>query len=88
MSVVAIIEDTEELGKIIAWARQQEKEPILSVCARSPPKLALVSVIPKIEVYAEQAIIPKSGREAHRKTFVVRLRPITQKARYWQQKQA
>ncbi len=44
MSVVAIIEDPEELSKIIAWARQQEKEPILSVCARSPPKLALVSV--------------------------------------------
>jgi hypothetical protein len=43
MSVVAIIEDPVELAKIIEWAKKQEKEPLLSVCARSPPEPALVS---------------------------------------------
>jgi hypothetical protein len=44
MSVVAIIEDPKELNKIIAWAKMQEREPLLTVCARSPPESALVSV--------------------------------------------
>jgi len=44
MSVVAIIEDPKELGKIIEWANQQEKEPRLTLCARSPPELALATV--------------------------------------------
>lgn len=44
MSVVAIIEDTAELTKVIEWAKKQEKEPQLSVCARSPPELALVPI--------------------------------------------
>lgn len=37
MSVVAIIEDPKELAKIIEWAKQQEREPPVTVCARSPP---------------------------------------------------
>lgn len=44
MSVVAIIEDTNELTKIIAWASQIERDQPVTVCARSPPKLELVSV--------------------------------------------
>lgn len=44
MSVVAIIEDPKELGKIIEWARQQEREPQLTLCARSPPELILALV--------------------------------------------
>ena len=44
MSVVAIIEDPKELAKIINWAKQQEREQPVAVCARSPPELALVSV--------------------------------------------
>jgi hypothetical protein len=44
MSVVAIIEDPKELAKIITWAKQQEREHPVAVCARSPPELALVSV--------------------------------------------
>ena len=44
MSVVAIIEDPAELAKIIEWAKKQEQKPLLSVCARSPPGLALVPV--------------------------------------------
>lgn len=44
MTVVAIIEDPAELTKIIEWAKKQEQEPLLSVCARSPPELALVPV--------------------------------------------
>jgi len=44
MSVVAIIEDPKELTKIIAWASQQEREPPVTVCARSPPELALAAV--------------------------------------------
>jgi hypothetical protein len=44
MSVVAIIEDPKELSKIIAWASQQERDQPVPVCARSPPKLELVSV--------------------------------------------
>jgi hypothetical protein len=44
MSVVAIIEDPKELTKIIAWASQQERDQPVPVCARSPPKLELVSV--------------------------------------------
>jgi len=44
MAVVAIIEDPKELGRIIDWAKQQEKEPQLTVCARSPPEPALVPV--------------------------------------------
>ena len=42
MSVVAIIEDPKELAKIINWAKQQEREQPVAVCARSPPELALV----------------------------------------------
>jgi hypothetical protein len=37
MSVVAIIEDPKELAKIIEWAKQQEREPPVTVCSRSPP---------------------------------------------------
>jgi hypothetical protein len=44
MTVVAIIEDPAELAKIIEWAKKQEQEPLLSVCARSPPEPALVQV--------------------------------------------
>jgi len=44
MSVVAIIEDPKELTKIIDWAKQEERDQPVSVCARSPPELALVSV--------------------------------------------
>jgi len=44
MAVVAVIEDPTELTKIIEWAKKQEQEPLLSVCARSPPEPALVSV--------------------------------------------
>ena len=44
MSVVAIIEDPKELAKIINWAKQQEREQPVDVCARSPPELALASV--------------------------------------------
>ena len=44
MSVVAIIEDPRELIRIIDWAKQQEKSPPVTVCARSPPELALASV--------------------------------------------
>jgi len=44
MSVVAVIEDPKELGKIIDWAKQQEREHTVTVCARSPPELVLVSV--------------------------------------------
>jgi len=44
MTAVAVIEDPAELSKIIEWARKQEQEPLLYLCARSPPELALVSV--------------------------------------------
>jgi hypothetical protein len=44
MSVVAIIEGPAELARIIEWAKQQEQEPLLSVCARAPPEPALVPV--------------------------------------------
>jgi len=44
MSVVAIIEDPKELTKIIDWASQQERDQPVTVYARSPPELALVSV--------------------------------------------
>jgi hypothetical protein len=44
MTVVATIEDPVELDKIIEWAKKQEQKPLLSVCARSPPELALVPV--------------------------------------------
>jgi hypothetical protein len=44
MSVVAIIEDPKELGKIIDWAKQQERERSVTVCGRSPPELALATV--------------------------------------------
>ncbi|GAB1433076.1 hypothetical protein MASR2M29_17010 [Spirochaetota bacterium] len=37
MSVVAIIEDPKELGKVIEWAEQQEREKLVTICARSPP---------------------------------------------------
>jgi len=37
MSVVAIIEDPKELVKIIEWAKQQEREKLVTICARSPP---------------------------------------------------
>ena len=43
MSVVAVIEDPAELTRIIDWAKQQEKNSLLSVCARSPPELAVLS---------------------------------------------
>ncbi len=43
MSVVAVIEDPKELGKIIDWAKQQEREKTVTVCARSPPELVLAS---------------------------------------------
>lgn len=42
MSIVAIIEDPKELTKIIDWAKQQDREQTATVCARSPPELALV----------------------------------------------
>jgi len=42
MTVAAVIEDPAELAKIIEWAKKQEQEPLLSVCARSPTELALV----------------------------------------------
>ncbi|MGC8926116.1 hypothetical protein [Calditerrivibrio sp.] len=38
---MAIIENPKELAKIIEWVKKQEQEPLLSVCARSPPVLAL-----------------------------------------------
>ena len=61
MSVVAIIEDPKELAKIINWAKQQEREQPVAVCARSPPELALVSVYTaKNEVYADQDNTSKS----------------------------
>jgi hypothetical protein len=44
MSVVAIIEDPKALTKIIDWVRQQEREPPVTMSARSPPELALASV--------------------------------------------
>jgi hypothetical protein len=44
MTVVAIIEDLAELAKIVEWAKKQEQEPLLSVCARSPPELVMVPV--------------------------------------------
>jgi len=44
MSVVAIIEDPKELTKIIEWVSQQERDQPVTVCARSPPHLELVSV--------------------------------------------
>ena len=44
ISVVAIIEDPVELGKIIGWVMKQEKSPPVTVCARSPPEMALGSV--------------------------------------------
>lgn len=44
MSVIAIIEDPKALTKIIDWARQQEREPPVTMCARSPPELAMASV--------------------------------------------
>ena len=44
MSVVAIIEDPKELTKIIDWVSQQERDQPVTVCARSPPVRALVSV--------------------------------------------
>ena len=61
MSVVAIIEDPKELGKIIDWAQHQEREPQLTVCSRSPPEPVLMSVYyPKNGVYAEQDKTSKS----------------------------
>jgi hypothetical protein len=44
MTVVAIIEDPAELAKIIEWANKQEQEPLMSICARSPPESALVPI--------------------------------------------
>ena len=44
MSVVAIIEDPNELTKIINWAKHQDWEQTVTLCARSPPELALASV--------------------------------------------
>jgi len=41
MSVVAIIEEPEELIRIIEWAKNQEQEALLSDCARSPPEQRL-----------------------------------------------
>ena len=51
MSVASIIEDPKELTKIIDWAKQEERDQPVSVCARSPPELALVSVLyPKTKI--------------------------------------
>ena len=36
-----VIEDPAELAKITEWAKKQEQEPLLSVCARTPPEPAL-----------------------------------------------
>jgi hypothetical protein len=44
MSVVAVIKDPAEPDKIIAWAKQQKKDPQLTICARSPRELAVVPV--------------------------------------------
>jgi hypothetical protein len=44
MSVVAIIEDPKELTNIINWAKHQVWEQTVTLCARSPPELALASV--------------------------------------------
>jgi hypothetical protein len=44
MTVVAIIEDPAEPTKIIEWANIQEQEPLMSICARSPPESALVPI--------------------------------------------
>ena len=44
MSIVAIIEDPKELTKIIDWAKHQDWEQTVTLCARSPPELALSSV--------------------------------------------
>jgi hypothetical protein len=44
MSVVAIIEDPAELTKVSEWANKQEQQPQPSVCARSPPGLALMPI--------------------------------------------
>ena len=38
MSVVAIIEDSRGLARIIDWAKQQERNQTVTVCARSPPE--------------------------------------------------
>jgi len=39
-----VIEDPKELTKIINWANQQKREQPETVCARSPPELALALV--------------------------------------------
>jgi hypothetical protein len=44
MSVVAIIEDPQELTKIIDWAKKQNPDVCPETCTRSPPELALLSV--------------------------------------------
>jgi len=44
MSVVAIIEDPQELARIIQWAQKHERELPSSVSKRSPLELALLSV--------------------------------------------
>ena len=44
MSVVAVIEDPKEVGKIIEWAQRQESEPQGTVYARSPPEPVSMSV--------------------------------------------
>ena len=41
MSIVAIIEDPKELTRIIDWAKQQEREQTVTVCARSTPEPVL-----------------------------------------------
>jgi hypothetical protein len=55
------IEDPKELGKIIDWAKQQEREQTVTVCARSPPEpVLIVGIIPQNEVYTEQDNTSKS----------------------------
>ena len=44
MTVVAVIEKPTELTRIIEWAKRQEGEPSLPVCARSPPELVPASL--------------------------------------------
>lgn len=54
MWVVAIIEDPQELAKIIEWAKKQEIAPLLSACARSPTVLALLTakhLLPILKYY-------------------------------------
>lgn len=44
MSAVAIIEDAQEIEKIIEWAMKQDSYVVTTACARAPLELALLSV--------------------------------------------